>query len=72
MLISVVIPVFNAQEYIENTVDSVINQEYKNWELIIIDDCSTDDSVNIVDKYNQNDSRIKLIKFNKNIVIAFS
>ena len=66
MLISVVIPVFNAQEYIENTVDSVINQEYKNWELIIIDDCSTDDSLSIVETKYKSNKKIEIIKLERN------
>jgi teichuronic acid biosynthesis glycosyltransferase TuaG len=65
-LVSVITPLYNGSLFISQAIESVLKQTYDNWEMIIIDDCSTDDSVNIVDKYIQNDSRIKLIKFNKN------
>jgi len=47
-LVSVIIPLYNTEKYIEKAIDSVINQTYKNWQLIIIDDCSTDSSLDIV------------------------
>lgn len=61
-LITVLIPLYNAQEYIEETIESVIKQTYQNWEIIIIDDCSTDNSRDIIKKYEIQNSRIKLIK----------
>ena len=47
-LVSIIIPLYNTEKYIEKAINSVINQTYKNWQLIVIDDCSTDDSLNIV------------------------
>ena len=47
-LVSVIIPLYNTEKYIEKAVNSVINQTYKNWQLIVIDDCSTDSSLDII------------------------
>lgn len=57
-LVSIITPCYNSEKYIKETYDSILNQTYKNWEWIIIDDCSTDDSVEIIEKFN--DSRVKL------------
>ena len=65
-LISIIIPVFNAQKYIEETILSVIGQTYRNWELIVVDDCSKDDSVIIVQRMMVSDSRIQLIESEEN------
>lgn len=59
-LVSVFIPMFNSSQYIREALDSIINQTYNNLEIIIIDDGSTDKSVEIVKSYN--DSRIRLIQ----------
>lgn len=59
-LVSIITPTYCCEEYIEQTILSVINQSYQNWELLIIDDCSTDHTVGIVEKYKSIDSRIKL------------
>lgn len=60
-LISIVIPVYNAQDYIKQTIESLIFQTYKNIEIIIIDDGSTDSSSLICDFYENKDKRIKVI-----------
>ena len=60
-LISIIIPVYNAEKYLPNCLDSVINQTYKNLEIILVDDGSTDKSSEICDEYAQKDFRIKLI-----------
>ncbi|MGU8573755.1 glycosyltransferase family 2 protein [Clostridium perfringens] len=65
-LVSIITPMYNSQKYIEEMLKSVINQSYSNWELIIVDDCSIDDSCKIVEKYSKFDKRIKLIKQKKN------
>ncbi|MDB4919625.1 glycosyltransferase family 2 protein [Mucilaginibacter sp.] len=59
--ISVIMPAFNAEKYIEESINSVICQTYINWELIIINDGSTDRTANIAGKYGAADARIKLI-----------
>lgn len=51
--VSVIIPMYNAEKFISRTVESVINQTYKNWELLIINDNSGDKSYEIVKKYSE-------------------
>ena len=60
-MISVIIPVYNVEEYLEKCVDSVINQTLKNIEIILVDDGSTDNCGKICDSYAQRDSRVKVI-----------
>lgn len=64
--ISIVTSVYNAENFIGETIESIINQTYDNWEYILIDDCSKDRSVDIIKKYVQLDSRIRLITNEKN------
>lgn len=59
--ISVIVPIYNCEEYIERCLQSIINQTYKNLEIILINDGSTDGSIKICEKYKQSDYRIKLI-----------
>lgn len=59
--ISILMPVYNGEKYIEKTVNSVINQSFKNWELIIVNDGSTDNSHVICESLKEKDSRIKVI-----------
>lgn len=61
-LLSIVVPVYNAHRYLSCTIESVLNQTISDWELLLVDDCSTDDSVNIIRKYKEKDSRIRLIE----------
>lgn len=60
-LVSVVLPVYNGEKYISQTIDSVLNQTYKNFELIIVNDGSTDSTLDIIKKYEKKDKRIKVI-----------
>lgn len=60
-LISVIIPVYNMERYLSRAVDSVISQSYKNLEIILVDDGSTDRSPEICDMYGKTDSRVKVI-----------
>ncbi len=60
-MISVVLPVYNGETYLPASIDSIINQTYKNWELIIVDDASTDNTKNIINKYVTLDERIKVV-----------
>ena len=61
-MISIIMPVYNGHNYLKESVSSVINQTYGDFELICIDDSSTDDSYNILEKFAANDSRIKCYK----------
>lgn len=65
-LVSVITPMFNSEKYIGQTIRSVLNQTYDNWEMIIVDDSSTDDSRKLVKKYSDKDKRIKLIELESN------
>lgn len=62
VLISVVIALYNAEEYIRECLDSVLGQTYKNIEVICVDDGSTDSSADIISEYSLKDNRVKLIK----------
>ena len=61
MKISFIIPVYNVEKYLSQCLDSVINQTYKNLEIICVDDCSTDNSRQILQEYAKKDDRIKLV-----------
>lgn len=60
-LISVIVPIYNIEEYLEKCINSIINQTYDNLEIILVDDGSTDNSGNICDEYKKIDKRIKVI-----------
>ena len=60
-LITVIVPVYNVEKYLTRCVDSIINQTYKNLEIILVDDGSTDSSPAICDNYAKKDSRINVI-----------
>ena len=60
--ISVIIPVYNAELYLEAMLESVLRQTFRDFELIIINDGSTDDSQKIIDRYRRKDARIKAFK----------
>lgn len=60
-LISIVVPIYNVEQYLQKCVDSIINQTYKNLEIILVDDGSPDNCPKICDEYAKQDSRIKVI-----------
>ena len=68
--VSVITPTYNDEKYITQPLDSILNQTHKNLELLIVDDCSTDKTVDIIKTYN--DSRIRLYQNKKNSGAAFS
>lgn len=70
-LVSIIMPSYNTGNYIEESIKSVLNQTYTNWELIIVDDCSTDNTDTIVSKYLV-DKRIRYFKNEKNLGAAIS
>lgn len=67
MLISIVVTSYNYQEYLKDTINSVILQIFKDWEMIVVDDASTDCSVEIIKEFVNNDNRIKLIENKENL-----
>lgn len=69
-LVSIVMPAYNASLYIEQSIISVINQTYSNWELIIVNDCSTDNTKEVCEAYISKDSRIYLIDLKENVGVA--
>lgn len=66
-LVSVLMTAYNRETYIAEAIESVLNQDYDNFELIIVDDCSNDKTVDIVSSFKKNDKRIKLYINNENI-----
>ena len=62
--ISIVVPMYNVEKYVETCVNSILTQTFKDYELILIDDCSTDNTLEVVQKFN--DPRIKILKHIKN------
>lgn len=65
-LVSIVIPVYNSEHYIKETINTVQMQTYSNWELVLVNDCSTDSSKKTIEECIKGDSRIKLINLQKN------
>lgn len=65
-LVSIITPCYNSADFIRETIDSILAQTYPNWELLITDDCSTDNTVEIVEQYISKDPRIKLFHMDKN------
>ena len=69
-LVSIIIPVYNAEKFIKETIDSVLDQTYDNFELILVNDCSTDKSSDIIKEYK--DKRVKLLNNKVNSKAAVS
>lgn len=72
MKVSVIIPVYNAECFLERCLDSVLSQTLSDIEVICIDDCSTDNSFKILDKYVKKDSRVRCFRNEKNIGQGFT
>lgn len=64
-LVSVIMPVHNAETFLNQSIQSVIVQTYQNWELLVVDDCSNDNSAIVIQKFVQQDNRIKYLKTNR-------
>ena len=69
-LVSVIIPVFNAEKYIEETICNIKGQTYKNWEIILVDDCSTDKSREIIKKHLSSNIKLFELKTNQGPAVA--
>lgn len=69
-LVSIITPVYNATKFIGETILSVLNQSYQNWELILVNDCSKDDSLAIINSYAEKDKRVIVINHIQNMGVA--
>lgn len=69
-LVSIIVPNYNSEKFIKETLDSVLAQTYQNWEMFVVDDCSTDGSVEIIRSYAEKDARIRLVLREKNSGVA--
>lgn len=65
-LISIITPVYKCEKLISSTLECVLNQTYKNWEIILVDDCSPDNSAKVIKEFVEKDNRIKYYKLDKN------
>ncbi len=65
-LVSVITPTYNSETYIRETIESVRQQTYPNWEMVIVDDGSTDRTISIIEEYQKEDDRIRLIALERN------
>lgn len=65
-LVSVITSIYNSADFIAKTIESVQNQSYQKWEMVITDDCSTDDGPAVVEAYSKKDPRIRLLRLDKN------
>ena len=70
-LVSVIMPAYNAEEYIGEAISSILSQTYEKLELIVVEDCSTDNTIGQIDKY-RDDNRIVVIKNPVNKGISYS
>lgn len=71
-LVSIIMGVYNEQKTIEYCIESILSQTYSNWEFIICDDCSTDETFAILKKYEEKDARFKILHNEKNLRLAAS
>ena len=69
-LISVIMPCYNEQDYVAKAIRSILNQTYGNFELIVVDDCSTDNSVEMIKELAKEDSRVIFLKNAKNVGVS--
>lgn len=65
-MVSIITPVYSCEAYIRETIESVLRQTYQNWEMILVDDCTPDNSAEIIMQYQEQDARIKYIKLSQN------
>lgn len=70
-MVTVIIPTFNSANYIEKAINSVLNQTYKDIEIVVVDDCSTDNTIEILSKY-ENINNFKIIKNTENVGVGIS
>ena len=66
LLLTVLMPVYNAEKFLAESINSILSQTYSNFEFVILDDGSTDNSLKIIKAYAKEDKRIKILVNNKN------
>ena len=71
-LVSIVLPVYNGSDHISESVNSILRQTYQNWELIIVDDCSTDNTSEIIENFAKSDSRIHVLHNEQNLKLPMT
>lgn len=70
--ISIVLPIYNGERYIKEAIESILNQSYGDWELIIVNDASTDSTSDILDEFSRRDKRIKVVNNENNLKLPKS
>ena len=68
--VSIIVPMYNAEKFIGKTIESVLSQTYENWEMLIMNDVSTDNSLAVVNEYAKKDDRIKVVNTEKNMGVV--
>lgn len=66
MLVSIITPTYNSVQFVSETINSILNQTFKDWELLITDDCSTDSTWDLLQDYAKKDNRIKIFRLENN------
>ena len=72
MKVSVIIPAYNCEKVVGEAIEGILNQTFKDWELIICDDASTDSTVSVLEKYEQLDGRIRILRNSENKKAAYT
>lgn len=70
MKLSIIVPIFNREPFLDKCINSILQQSFKDFELILVDDCSTDKSLEVCKKYKNLDTRIKIIEIKKNTGVS--
>jgi len=68
--VSIIVPMYNAEKFIGKTIESVLSQTYENWEMLIMNDVSTDNSLAVVSEFAKKDDRIKVVNTKKNMGVV--
>ena len=68
--VSIIVPMYNAEKFIGKTIESVLSQTYKNWEMLIMNDVSTDNSLAVVSEFAKKDDRINVVNTKKNMGVV--
>ena len=71
-LVSIILPVYNGADHISESIESVLKQTYQNWELIVVDDCSTDNTPEIIENFRKSDSRIRILRNERNLKLPMT